>query len=229
MSKKIDLTGRKIHQWLVMSEYGKDKRGNVLWFCQCRCGTRKLIKGSNLRSGHTKSCGCIQKENPNNKKYFENEKEIIEKYKQLKNMHKVGKLFGCSHAVINRILKENNIKPYKLGESRKIDLTGKRIGKLTVLKEGRKDKYGACRWECCCDCGKLCIVKTSDLRHKKLTFGREKSCGCATIKKDLTGYTFVRLKVLKQVGVNKQDARLWKCKCTKRRLQCFPSETTKKL
>jgi len=34
------------------------------WLCQCSCGSPpKTIGQSNLRSGHTKSCGCLEKEN----------------------------------------------------------------------------------------------------------------------------------------------------------------------
>lgn len=35
-----------------------DKRGNALWLCECECGKLKEIIGYNLRSGHSKSCGC---------------------------------------------------------------------------------------------------------------------------------------------------------------------------
>lgn len=29
--------------------------------CQCDCGTQKVILASNLRTGHTLSCGCLGK------------------------------------------------------------------------------------------------------------------------------------------------------------------------
>ena len=32
------------------------------WICQCDCGTIKSILGRSLKSGHTKSCGCLSKE-----------------------------------------------------------------------------------------------------------------------------------------------------------------------
>lgn len=32
----------------------------IQWLCLCDCGTTKIIRGSNLTSGHTKSCGCLQ-------------------------------------------------------------------------------------------------------------------------------------------------------------------------
>ena len=32
-----------------------------MWLCKCECGTEKIINGYHLRSGHTKSCGCLSK------------------------------------------------------------------------------------------------------------------------------------------------------------------------
>ncbi len=46
---------------LIAIEYiGLNKRKDKLWLCQCECGKTKIIKTSNLRSGKTKSCGCIK-------------------------------------------------------------------------------------------------------------------------------------------------------------------------
>lgn len=57
-----------------------------------------------------------------------------------------------------------------------IDLTGKKYGKLTVIKKcGSKD--GHALWECVCDCGKKTIVRSGDLRR-----GKSKSCGCVQKK-----------------------------------------------
>lgn len=55
---------------------------------------------------------------------------------------------------------------------RKIDLTGQRFGRLSVVKEyGRQN--GHVTWLCKCDCGKTTITCTGDLRQGKTT-----SCGC---------------------------------------------------
>jgi len=32
------------------------------WLCKCICGNSKIISGASLRSGNTKSCGCLAKE-----------------------------------------------------------------------------------------------------------------------------------------------------------------------
>lgn len=46
---------------LVAIEYaGLDARGEATWKCKCDCGNYTVSTGYKLRSGHTKSCGCIQ-------------------------------------------------------------------------------------------------------------------------------------------------------------------------
>lgn len=55
-----------------------------------------------------------------------------------------------------------------------IDMTGKRFGRLTVLKEaGKSLSNGGITWLCKCDCGKQIVVLGASLRS-----GNTKSCGC---------------------------------------------------
>lgn len=68
MSKKIDRTGERFGRLLVIREYGRDKHGNVLWLCRCLgkhgddCGAETIVRSNDLRSGKTKSCGCLSRE-----------------------------------------------------------------------------------------------------------------------------------------------------------------------
>lgn len=62
------------------------------------------------------------------------------------------------------------------------DLTGKRFGKLTVIKRANNyipasGKYQLAQWECLCDCGNKTIVIGSNLKR-----GNTTSCGCTAIK-----------------------------------------------
>ena len=54
-----------------------------------------------------------------------------------------------------------------------IDLTGKRFGRLTVIRRVENNNYGAAMWLCVCDCGKETIKTGYCLRE-----GHVKSCGC---------------------------------------------------
>ena len=39
------------------------KNNRAEWLCQCtNCGNYVIVNSHNLRSGHTKSCGCLHKE-----------------------------------------------------------------------------------------------------------------------------------------------------------------------
>lgn len=59
----IDLTGQKFCRLTVLHRTGsKGKEGSFLWMCKCDCGAEVTVKSGNLRSGHTKSCGCYMKE-----------------------------------------------------------------------------------------------------------------------------------------------------------------------
>lgn len=40
----------------------KSGRTHVMYCCECDCGTKILVKAENLRSGNTKSCGCLEKD-----------------------------------------------------------------------------------------------------------------------------------------------------------------------
>ena len=56
--------------------------------------------------------------------------------------------------------------------AKKLDLTGRRFGKLTVLRP-MADIGGKTAWVCRCDCGQETVVKTTSLQS-----GHTRSCGC---------------------------------------------------
>ena len=40
----------------------RNKHNQIQWFCECSCGNTCVVVGYNLTTGHTTSCGCLQKE-----------------------------------------------------------------------------------------------------------------------------------------------------------------------
>lgn len=58
---KIDLSGVRVGRLLVI-EYSDSDDGRKAWKCLCDCGNYVEIRGANLRSGKTKSCGCFKRE-----------------------------------------------------------------------------------------------------------------------------------------------------------------------
>lgn len=73
------------------------------------------------------------------------------------------------------------------------DLTGRRFGKLTVIKEDgfikKKDGRRARLWLCQCDCGNTCSIQ-----HQYLTGGDTSSCGCLNSKGNMIISNILTLK-----------------------------------
>lgn len=58
---KEQIEGQQFGRIKVLSFHHKD--GNKYFYlCKCSCGNEKVIEIRNLKSGHTKSCGCLHKE-----------------------------------------------------------------------------------------------------------------------------------------------------------------------
>ena len=62
MAKAKDLSGQKFNRLTVLYRSGTDPNGAARWMCLCECGNEVCVRGASLRNGHTKSCGCLQKE-----------------------------------------------------------------------------------------------------------------------------------------------------------------------
>lgn len=56
MGKLIDITGQKFGRLEVVS-YSHSNRG-AYWLCKCDCGNTSVARGTALRAGEIKSCGC---------------------------------------------------------------------------------------------------------------------------------------------------------------------------
>ena len=60
-----DLTSQRFGKLQVLRREGS-LNGKPSWLCQCDCGDTKIVRGSDLRSGHTTSCGCYLQEAKSN-------------------------------------------------------------------------------------------------------------------------------------------------------------------
>lgn len=56
------LTGRRFGRLVVVGRATNDCRRNTRWVCECDCGGAVVVLALNLRSGHTRSCGCLSRE-----------------------------------------------------------------------------------------------------------------------------------------------------------------------
>jgi len=62
MAGKIDLTGVRFGRLLVVKESTERISGVLCWDCICDCGNKATVRGSVLRQGVTKSCGCLKRD-----------------------------------------------------------------------------------------------------------------------------------------------------------------------
>lgn len=62
--KMIEMTGKRFGRLVVLGIHDRQKisgRLCIRWKCRCCCGQETVVIGHNLRSGNTKSCGCMKK------------------------------------------------------------------------------------------------------------------------------------------------------------------------
>ena len=57
-----DLTGIKFGKLTVINRLEKKPGAKLMWNCVCDCGKEKAIRATHLRSGASKSCGCVATE-----------------------------------------------------------------------------------------------------------------------------------------------------------------------
>lgn len=81
----IDITGEKYGRWTVLERVGK-KGKDIAWKCVCECGRIGIVQGNSLRSGGSKSCGCLSSELKS--------KRLKENYKTKPITDLSGKRFG---------------------------------------------------------------------------------------------------------------------------------------
>jgi hypothetical protein len=62
LSVLADMTGQRFGKLLVMRRASDVGVKPVKWLAICDCGNRTTVGGSKLRTGHTKSCGCLRAE-----------------------------------------------------------------------------------------------------------------------------------------------------------------------
>lgn len=170
MSAMKDLTGKEFG-YLTPISYIKEN-GKVKWKCKCRCGKEVTVAAGNLCNGHTKSCGCIMRENLVGKKF--GELEVIEldeeKTKNGKTYWKC--LCSCGNTVSALASKLKSGRRTNCSGYAHDKVVGKKFGRLTVCSKFISEN-GKRKFLCKCDCGNEVYVLT-----KHLISGHTQSCGC---------------------------------------------------
>lgn len=182
MGKIKDLTGEVFGKLKVIEMTPERRNRQVVWKCECECGNTTYVVGQALRTGHTKSCGCLNYEK---KDINSLEGQIFGK---LTVLHRSDFSFnnkvywtckcecGCTLDVSGTDLRNKNVE--SCNECKEYhyhfnDLTDMRFGLLVAVKSVGRDDNGRHLWECRCDCGDTTVVNSISL-----VSGNTSSCGC---------------------------------------------------
>ena len=228
MAKFMNLSGTVFSRLTVSKQGPRGLSNGIRWNCVCSCGKETLVSTRDLKSGHTKSCGCAQHE------YASSRNTKLEGlvFGRLTVIHRLpsrgqnGALWlcrcECGKKVEARTGSLNFGAVVSCGCIRRDirrqagpDYTGLTFGRLQVEQKGDYNKAGKSQWVCKCNCGNTVLVKSQALK-----LGTTQSCGCIQREiagssfRDLTNRTFGRLFVIERQGSNHRGNALWRCQCS---------------
>lgn len=243
LGKVIPMIGLKFGSLLVLERVEDELLSNghhaVKYKCRCDCGNIIVTRGTALRRGATRSCGCSRQKALLGKNVEDLTGQRFGRwtvlYKAESLRDKRNKVITRWHCICDcgnekdvraKALKEGLSKScgcYKTNRLNK-DLTGLKYGRWLVLGQGI-DKYHSGRrfrtWTCICECGTIRDVVENALLTQKST-----SCGCLRIEntkssmtyEDLSGQHFGHWTVLFKLPSKQYPgggyAQLWQCRCT---------------
>ena len=214
MPKKIDLTGKKYGSLTVLRQVEGDSK-YLTWECRCECGNIVRVDSRHLRGGLITTCGCIKKESSKKRAGRKAENLTGRVYGRLTVLERTDNrksqvMWKCRCSCGNITVASSQELTMGLKKScgclrkesgRKMNITGKRYGKLVALYSlGRTDECGSMLWRCRCDCGNEVDVSVSCLNK-----GNNKSCGC--LKKEYQRLVHDRLHLIDGTCVEWLDGR----------------------
>jgi hypothetical protein len=220
----IDLTGQRFERLAVTGPHKRTKNG-TLWRCLCDCGETRWVNSSALKSGATKSCGCLQKQvvaqrglKPMAGKRF-GKLVVLDSNRKIKRLVEWECLCDCGERCwkSGQLLRNGSAKscgcvPRNTSQPI-IDLTGKRFGRWEVIGP-REIRKGVPVWFCQCECGETAWPSGQSLRE-----GKSKSCGCLAAEKaserflkSLAGQKIGRLTISERTK-RRNKVVYWWCRC----------------
>lgn len=151
-------------------------KGRQYCKCQCICGNISYVRGSKLREGRIRSCGCFRDES------YDMRGKIFGLWTAIKLVfrkeHHRYWLCRCSCGQEDTVAQTHLLQgtSTNCGCNARHNLTNIRHGRLLPLKKIiKKDNKGKKKafWECLCDCGNSVTIAQNSLVQDKT-----KSCGC---------------------------------------------------
>lgn len=182
-----NLTGKKFGKLKVLKRLDKKEDRYYVWLCQCECGNTAQVNTKRLVRGTITNCGCIPKKTARNGQIAEDltgrrfgKLTVLRRVKNKNN--RTCWLCRCdcgrekevsAHDLKTGKVKSCGCRQFYKGKGVK-DISGKRFGRLTVLRvTDKRDQKGSVYWRCRCDCG-----QELDVTADSLMWGNYRSCGC---------------------------------------------------
>lgn len=135
-----DLTGKRFGD-LVVTKFARiGNRGKAVWWCTCDCGKQKEIYATQLKTGKTRSCGCMGAF----KIPYKNKELLTKLVSQKLSYREIGEMFNISGHTIKYWIHKLGITPNDKNEMTRLkSLRGEKhsnFGKRGVLSAsyGRK-------------------------------------------------------------------------------------------
>lgn len=161
----------------------------AMWNCRCSCGTEIIVSAAALRRGDRISCGCLKK--GRRRKDLQGMK--FGNWTVLRPDEKTNSgtrwvcrcACGRESSVNTSSLLRGKSQSCLSCASKGSDLSGVRVGFLTAIKPTDRRYRESVLWECRCDCGKTCFIRSEFIRS-----GRAISCGCRRFV-DYDGHRFL--------------------------------------
>lgn len=238
MSNFIDLTGQRFGKLIVL-EKGPKKGDKITWKCKCDCGNITYVMGSNLRTQHTTSCGCVMKQTiseigKKNKKNLigqtigdltvlsegrkDNTNKIIWKCQCI-----CGNTIELTTEQINHKYRHLSCGCNHSYDKNRIK-ANERFGKLTTIKLLPQEPGHFLQWECQCDCGNIIKKTVPQLLSGFYTQCEKCLLKSSSSKKELKSTTYVDMSGQKighltviaeaEKPLHKNDTlKYWECLC----------------
>lgn len=192
MPRKIpDISGQKFGRLTAVSLLPRHNwRGrDATWLCKCDCGKEFNARGSALRSGNTKSCGCLVREVSR-----ESIKKALKKSIETSRLNLVGETYGRL-TVLEDAPKRDNVSGIEY-------ICQCKCGNICIVRSELL-RNGSTK---SCGCLKTEIAIKNIERINSLGIYKKKP-------KDLSGQKFGLLTPIELVDGRKNGRVIWRCLC----------------
>lgn len=202
-NSRLDLLGQTFGRLQVIKAAGTGGSGrdvHALWLCRCQCGQELTVPSSSLRSGNTRSCGCLHRDSASERRRIDLSGRVFARLTVLEEVgqNRYGSVLwrcqcdcGSETETTTTLLLQGItrscgcLQRQRASEASSSQLEGMVFGQLTVLERAGSVTFtrgASSLWLCQCTCGATTKVTNGNLKS-----GGTKSCGCVAsgVEQDL--------------------------------------------